>query len=90
MNKNEFVDAVYNKSGLTKKDCKLCLEAVIDVIKSALKDGESVVISNFGKFKVSEAKAKNIYSFKTKSTEMTEGGKYASFKASDSLKQMLK
>ena len=52
MNKNEFINEIYSQSGLTKKDCKLCLETMINVIKSALQNGESVTLSNFGKFKV--------------------------------------
>ena len=42
MNKNEFVNAVYSKSGLTKKDCKLCLDTILEVIKDALSQGDSV------------------------------------------------
>ena len=90
MNKNEFLDAVYNKSGLTKKDCKLCLEAILEVIKSALSEGESVTLSNFGKFKVNEIKSKPIYSFKTKTTEMSGDRRIATFKASENLRQILK
>ena len=90
MNKNEIVNAVNKNSGLSKRDCKLCLEAVVNVIKSALKDGESITISNFGRFKVSEMKSKPIYSFKTKTTQMSGGGKSATFKPSESLKQLIK
>ena len=54
MNKNEFVNEVNAKSGLSKKDCKLCLETMLEVIKSALQSGDSVTLSNFGKFSVDE------------------------------------
>ena len=37
MNKNEFINVVNEKSGLSKKDCKLCLETILDVIRGALK-----------------------------------------------------
>ena len=50
MNKTEFINEINSKTGLTKKDCKLCLNAIIDVIKSALSQGGSVTLSNFGKF----------------------------------------
>lgn len=90
MNKNEFVNAVYSKTGLTKKDCKLCLDTIIEVIKDALKQGESVTLSNFGKFKVNEIKSKPMYSFKTGKTHMMEARRSPSFKASDNLKRSVK
>ena len=90
MNKNEFVDVVKMKSGLTKKDCKLCLDAFINVIKDALKRGESVTLSNFGKFKVSSIKSKPMYSFVTKKTTLVQARKTPTFRASESLKQIVK
>ena len=90
MNKNEFVNEINVKSGLSKKDCKLCLEAMLEVIKIALQNGESVTLSNFGKFKVSDIKSKSMYNFKTKKTEIVEAKKSPTFKASENLKQCVK
>lgn len=90
MNKNEFVSEVYTKSGLSKKDCKLCLDTMLEVIKSALMSGESVTLSNFGKFKVNDVKAKCMYNFKTKNTQLIEARKTPIFKASENLKQCIK
>jgi len=90
MNKNEFVNEIYEKSGLTKKDCKLCLETMINVIKEALKEGESITLSNFGKFKVNDVKSKCMYNFKTKNNQIVEARKTPAFKASESLKQCIK
>ncbi len=90
MNKNEFVDIVKNKAGLTKKDCKLCLNAFVEVIKDALKNGESITLSNFGKFKVNEIKSKPMYDFKTGKTNIIESRKTPAFKASDNLKRSVK
>ena len=90
MNKNEFVNELNIKSGLSKKECKLCLETMIEIIKDALKNGESVSLSNFGKFKVNDIKSKCMYNFKTKSTEQIEARKAPTFKPSDSLKQCVK
>lgn len=90
MNKNEFVHKVYSKSGLTKKECKLCLDTIVEVIKDALKNGESVTLSNFGKFSLGEIKAKAMYDFKTKETQVVEARKSPKFKASENLKQYIK
>lgn len=90
MNKNELVNVVNEKSGLSKKDCKLCLETLLDVIKLSLQKGESVTLSNFGKFKVNDIKSKTMYNFKTKNNEFVEARKAPAFKASENLKQCIK
>lgn len=90
MNKSEFVNEIYNQVGLTKKDCKLCLEVMLDVIKTALQNGECVSFSNFGKFKVNDTKTKSMYSFKTKTLEVVESKRTPIFKASENLKQSIK
>ena len=90
MNKNEFIDEINEKTGLSKRDCKLCLETMIEVIKSALQNGDSVTLSNFGKFKINNVKAKRLYNFQTKSTEVIDTKKIPMFKASEHLKQCVK
>ena len=85
-----MVNQINSESGLSKKDCKLCLETMINVIKTALRSGESVTLTNFGKFKVNNVKSKNIYNFKTKNTQVVEPKKMPVFKASDNLKQCIK
>lgn len=90
MNKNEFIKEVYNQSGLSKKDCKLCLETILNVIRTALQSGESVSISNFGKFQVEHKKAKSLYNFQTKTTELVQAKNTPGFKASSNLKECLK
>ena len=90
MNKNELLNKVNVRSGLSKKDCRLCLETMLEVIKSALQSGESVALSNFGKFKVNDIKSKSMYNFKTKNIEIIEARKTPTFKPSDNLKQCVK
>ena len=90
MNKNEFIDEINEKTGLSKRDCKLCLETMLEVIKSALQNGDSVTLSNFGKFKINNVKPKKLYNFQTKNTELVETKKIPTFKASEYLKQCVK
>lgn len=87
MNKNQFVNEVYSKTTLTKKDCRLCLDAILAVITDALSNGETVTLSNFGKFKVNQVKSKPMYSFKTGTTQIFAARRAPSFKASDTLKK---
>ena len=48
--KQEFVDRVASKSGLNKRDAQKAVDAFLDSITDALKEGESVNFTGFGKF----------------------------------------
>lgn len=52
MNKTGLIDAISEKTGMTKKDSGKALEAVLDIISDALKEGESVQLIGFGTFYV--------------------------------------
>jgi DNA-binding protein HU-beta len=52
MNKGELVDAIAEESGLTKKDSKEALEAIISATGAALKKGEKLALVGFGTFSV--------------------------------------
>lgn len=53
MTKQEFVDAVAHKTGMTKKDAGDAVEAVLDVITGALQAGDTITFTGFGKFSTS-------------------------------------
>jgi DNA-binding protein HU-beta len=48
--KQEFVDRVASKSGLSKRDAASAVDAFLDSITDALKGGEAVNFTGFGKF----------------------------------------
>ena len=50
MTKQEFVDRVASKSGLSKRDAASAVDAFLDSITDALKGGEAVNFTGFGKF----------------------------------------
>lgn len=50
MTKQEFVDRVASKSGLSKQDAGKAVDAVLDSITDALKGGDTVSFTGFGKF----------------------------------------
>ena len=50
MTKQEFVDRVASKSGLSKQDAAKAVDAVLDSITDALKGGDTVSFTGFGKF----------------------------------------
>jgi DNA-binding protein HU-beta len=48
--KQEFVDRVASRSGLSKQDAAKAVDAVLDSITDALKGGDTVSFTGFGKF----------------------------------------
>ena len=58
MTKQEFVDAVAQKSGLNRREAGQAVDAVLDTITDALKRRDSVNFTGFGKFATSERKAR--------------------------------
>ncbi len=58
MTKQEFVDQVADRAGLSKKDASDAVDAFIDTIESALRRGSEVSFSGFGKFSVSNRSAR--------------------------------
>lgn len=58
MNKAELVTAIAEKSGLTKKDAELALNAFMNAVEEELAKGEKVQLVGFGTFDVRERKSR--------------------------------
>ncbi|NPA29139.1 MAG: HU family DNA-binding protein [Epsilonproteobacteria bacterium] len=58
MKKAEFVQAVAEKAGLSKKDTEALLDAAIETITEALAAGKSVSFIGFGTFTTAERAAR--------------------------------
>jgi len=58
VNKAELVTSIAEKSGLTKKDAELALNAFMQSIEEALANGDKVQLVGFGTFDVRERKAR--------------------------------
>ena len=54
MNKAEFIDAVAEKAGLSKKDAKGAVDAALDTLTEALSNGDSVSFIGFGTFSTAD------------------------------------
>ena len=87
MNKAEFIDAVAEKSGLSKKDAKLSVDAVLDTITEALTKGDSVSFIGFGTFAVSQRAARTAKVPGTGKSVEVPATKVAKFKVGKSLKE---
>jgi len=58
MNKSELVASVAAKTGLTKKDTEVTVNAVLETVEAALKKGDKVQLIGFGTFEVKARKAR--------------------------------
>lgn len=54
MNKEEMVNALAQKTGYTKKDSEIVLDAVFQIISDTLASGRKVQVVGFGTFEVKE------------------------------------
>ena len=89
MNKQELVDAIAKKAGLTKTDASKGLEALIEVVATALKKGGDVRITNFGSFVVSSRAATTGRNPRTGAKIKIKASKQPKFRAGQGLKQIV-
>jgi len=54
--KADFIEQVYQKIGFSKKEAQELVEAVFEIMKNQMLEGESVKISGFGTFVVRSKK----------------------------------
>ena len=90
MTKSEFVDRVAATSGLSKKDAGTAVDAVIGEIESALREGEEVSFTGFGKFHVAERGAREGRNPRTGETMTIAASKVPRFTAGSGLKKAIK
>lgn len=89
MNKNEFVAAIAEKSGLTKKDAEAALNAYTAVVTDTLKSGDSVQLIGFGTFEVRERAARTGRNPHTGETIEIAAAKVPAFKPGKALKDAI-
>lgn len=87
MNKQELIQAVANKSGLTQKDVKTTLDATLAVITSTLAKGDEINLVGFGSFSVKTQKERTGRNPKTGEKLTIPAKKVPSFKAGKGLKE---
>ena len=86
MRKAEFIDAVAQKSSLSKKDVNEALNAILETITEALKEGKTVSFIGFGSFSTVERAAREARVPLTGKTVQIPARKAVKFKVGKSLK----
>jgi DNA-binding protein HU-beta len=88
--KADFVDKLAAKSGLTKKDAAAVVDAFVGVVTDALKKGEEVQFTGFGKFYVQKREARQGINPQTKAKIKIPATKVPKFSAGLALKSAVK
>ena len=86
MNKTQFVDAVAQKAGMSKREAEAAVNAMTAVIADELKVGEKVQLIGFGTFEVKTRAARNGRNPKTGETITIAASKAPAFSAGKALK----
>lgn len=89
MNKAELIAAMAAKTGDTKKGAEASLNAFVDVITEALREGDKVQLVGFGSFEVRKRAARKGRNPQTKEEIKIPASKAPVFKAGKALKDLV-
>ena len=90
MSKQDLVNKMADKGGISKKAAEAALGAFLDGVKGSLKKGESVTLVGFGTFSVSKRNARQGRNPQTGATINIPARKVPVFKAGKGLKEAVK
>ena len=90
MTKQEFVEQVSSKSGLSRGEAAKAVDAVLESITDALKSGQDVAFTGFGKFSASQRKARQGVNPRTGEKVNIAATTVPKFTAGSQLKQAVK
>ncbi len=86
MNKTELIDQIADAADISKLAAGRALDAAVDAIKEALKNGDSVSLIGFGTFYVGERAARTGRNPRTGKTLEIKAAKSPKFRAGKGLK----
>ena len=86
MNKQEMIAAIADAAELTKADAGRAIDAMVEVVKKALKKGDTVSLVGFGTFSVRKRAARTGRNPRTGQTIKIKASKSPAFKAGKALK----
>jgi DNA-binding protein HU-beta len=85
--KQEFVDAVADKAGMTKRDAGTAVDAALEVIERTLVSGDSITFTGFGKFHVTRRAARQGVNPRTGEPVQISAANVPKFSAGSQLKK---
>jgi DNA-binding protein HU-beta len=87
MKKKELIERIAGEAGVPKSQAQKYFEAFEEVVTEALKAGQEVQITGFGKFSVKERKAREGTNPQTGQKMKISAQKVPSFSAGNALKE---
>ena len=90
MNKAELIERIAEEAGMTKAEAQKHFEAFTGAVTEALKGGEEVQITGFGKFEARERAAREGVNPQTKEKMHIAAKKVPSFSAGNGLKDSIR
>jgi len=87
MKKKELIERIAEEAGVPKSEAQKHFEAFEEVVTEALKAGEEVQITGFGKFSVKERRAREGRNPQTGQMMKIAAQKVPSFSAGNALKE---
>lgn len=90
MNKTQLIDFIAEKADLSKVQSKAALEATLEAVTTALKNGDQVQLIGFGTFKVNQRAARTGRNPKTGAEIKIAAAKVPAFQAGKALKEAVK
>ena len=86
MNKSELINALAEKTQLSKKNAEKALNAFVDAVSGSLAKGEKVQLIGFGTFDVKKRPARTALKPRTGAEMKIKASKAPAFKAGKALK----
>ncbi len=90
MNKQDFVDKIAKRAGVTKREAKESIDTLFEEITKALKKGQRVTFVGFGTFSTRRRKARKGRNPKTGATINIKAKRVPKFSAGKALKNAVK
>lgn len=90
MNKQDFIDKISKKAGITKREAKESIDVLFEEITKALKKGQKVTFVGFGTFSTRRRKARKGRNPKTGATIRIAAKRVPKFSAGKALKESVK
>ena len=87
MNKTELIEEIAQRTNLSKGEAQRYMESFEEVVAEALRGGEEIQITGFGKFYVREQKAREGVNPQTREKMRIAASKVPAFSAGKGLKE---
>jgi DNA-binding protein HU-beta len=89
VNKTELIEEIVQRTDSSKAEAQKYMESFEEVVAEALRGGEEIQITGFGKFYVREQKAREGVNPQTKEKMHIPASKVPAFSAGKGLKEVL-